>query len=234
MHQTLNSYILFLLNEHDLSLRYYFLLSFLCIHLLHAYDDQEGIHPYNPERDNIAITEMITDNFKDVVSNSSYLFAKKEDKSKCINEIIEDLASCSDKTIVMRQQNKTIGYLIYEFKDNSQYNPFKSHFDLPGLQAHGHLCQLAVDKNYRGKKYGKLLCLKALDEFKTQGAAFAHVITTTEEICKKFYEPKLGFALHRFNRKEDFTTTFHLRKYFKPTASQQIITFVINALKKVK
>src|SRR4051812_302860 len=116
-----------------MSLHYCFFFSLFTVHLLHTYDEQNGIHPYNPQRDNSALTRLLTQNFEDVVSNSFYDFPYEEEKALVAKAQIEGLLSRSGTTIVMRENGKTVGYLNYEFKDPSKHNPFKSYLDLPGL-----------------------------------------------------------------------------------------------------
>jgi len=56
---------------------------------------------------------------------------------------------------------------------------------------------LAVDRNYRGKLYGKELVMKALQAFRKRG--YSEVFVTTQEkniIACKFYE-SLGFSAYR-------------------------------------
>lgn len=172
--------------------------SVLCLLFMTSFSfpsDQNGICPYNHERDHEAIIQLMAKNYGDIFSKSYFdpdnknddtrlAYAKKQAESfKRLQENECDYIII----LVMRQDDVTVGYIKYAIPKYFPCTP------IPCLQIKGRIEQLAIHEDYRGQKLGEQLCLCALDDFLKRDLWSASVCTTTSDVGKRFYYKRLGF-----------------------------------------
>lgn len=211
-----------------MSMRKYFFSLFVCCmtSIMSFASDENGIFPYRHVRDRKAVAKLLADNYSNVVSNSVFDPDNKTNQTR-MNYAIQRVEAfgCAEKkenavysVLVLRQNNQTVGYVQYAVIPR---------WIFPGGPIKGRIEQLAVDKQYRGQKFGEQLCQKALNEFAEKKLRFAEVLTTTDDVGEKFYCNKLGFKF--YDQISTFpiktSTTYFWRKYFQPrmTWSELII-----------
>jgi len=190
---------------------------------LHA-ADIPPIIPFKSERDAITVARLIELNYDDVVSRADSL----KERTKHINILLTRYAQNEQnenshcKQFVMIQDQKTIGFV------DCMFDPPMTRFGVPS----GKIIALVVDQEYRGRLYGSHLCNHACDVLKDMGAHKIGLMTTSDEVWKKFYV-HLGFKSNVFDSAGKFDPTYFYHKEIVPPRSWiTIIRLLFSSIRK--
>lgn len=188
----------------------YTLLSIYAVSLqLHA-ADIPPIVPFKSERDAIAVARLIELNYDDIVSRADSL----KERNRYIGMLLERYAQNEKnqnshfQQLVMIQDQKTIGFVDFMFDQPA------TRFGVPK----GKIFALVVDQEYRGRSYGSHLCNHACDVLTDVGAHKIGLMTTSDEVWKKFYV-HLGFKPNVFASAGKFDPTYFYHKEIVPPRS---------------
>ncbi len=179
-----------------------------------------GIFPYNPTTDKETITQIIVDNYTDIVSASPIDNNKKHraEYGKWLAETLHE-KNC----LVYKENGKTIGYIGYRTKLSL----------LPGYGSSGSIAQMGILKSYRGKNYGKKLLEAAREDMKKDPDLRAiFVMTTGETVADKFYKPN-GFKNYQTTvsaapyRTEHYILVEFIKKPYSKEVAEKLLKFCL-------
>ncbi len=145
-------------------------------------DIQATIRKYNHDTDCKCVKKIIQDNYKHLYHNVL------SDIGQGTNQLISDCLQNRYKTHwVLIHENKVVGFIVFyqEYFDDQEYSLEN--------KLTGYIELLAVDQEYRGKGFGKMLLNRAQEELLNAGRT-VFVLNCHNKDSFGFYE-KCGFRL---------------------------------------
>lgn len=199
-----------------------FIAVFIFLELYTA--DIPPIMPFKSDRDAQAVAQLIEQNYDDIVSRADSLTECDRYIKVLLGRYAQNEKDESShfKQLVMLEDEKTIGFIDFVF------DPPLTRFGVPS----GRILALAVDQSYRGRSYGAHLCNHACSILEDRGAHKIGLMTTSDEVWKKFYA-HLGFKRNAIDSAGKFNPTyFYHKQIVAPRSWATIARLVISCIKK--
>lgn len=133
----------------------------------------EGIVPYKPSRDRVALLKLFADNWYWLVPESSTFSAERFLTKSASYEETDPLDPDVSKIMVYCHNGQPIGFVAYD--KQSFYK--------------GRLRFIVLDEKYRGKGYSEKLMKYAMNDLKKMGSTVVDLITrTNNQSAQKLYK----------------------------------------------